>query len=369
MKKIFLSLLLIFGIHIGFSQAYEFQTVKEIAYTTVLSQGITGTCWSFSTTSFLESEIIRLTGKSIDLSEMYTVRNTYPKKAENYVLRQGKTQFSEGGLAHDVINSVAVYGLVPNTVYSGLNGTFEKHNHTELQALLEGMVKVFVENPGKKLSPQWKESIQAVLDIYLGKNPTEFTYEGKKYTPQTFLSVTKINPDEYVSLTSFTNEPFYKPFVLNVPDNFSNGSFYNLPLDEYIQAIDFALEKGYTLSLDCDVSETTFSGENGLAVVPENEADAKTILTEIKSEKKISQEYRQQEFENLTTQDDHLMHIVGKVKDQKGTIYYKVKNSWGTTSGVDGFVYMSVNYMRLKSISVLLHQDALSPTTKKALRL
>lgn len=368
MKKIILSLLLVASSNISFSQVYEFQTVKEIACTPVLSQGNTGTCWSFSTSSFLESEIIRITGKSIDLSEMYTVRNTYPTKAENYVYRQGKAQFSEGGLAHDVINCVGKYGLVPNAVYTGLNGA-DKHNHSELQALLDGMLKVFVENPSKKLSPQWKESVQTVLDSYLGENPTEFTYEGKKYTPTTFLAYTKIDPNAYVTISSFTHEPFYKPFILNVPDNFSNGSFYNLPLDEYMQAIDYALEKGYTLSLDCDVSEATFSGKNGLAVIPEHEADSKTILTEIKPEKAITQEYRQQEFENFTTQDDHLMHIVGKVKDQKGTIYYKVKNSWGTTSGVDGFVYMSVSYMRLKSISVLMHHDALSSTTKKTLHL
>ena len=369
MKKIFLFVLLIFVIPSSFSQAYEFQTIKEINCTPVISQGITGTCWSFSTTSFLESEIIRLTGKPIDLSEMYTVRNTYPKKAEIYVLRQGKAQFSEGGLAHDVINSVAQNGLVPHSVYTGLNGDANKYNHTELQSLLEGMLKVFVENPGKKLSPQWKDAVQAVLDVYLGKNPAEFTYDGKKYTPMTFLAATKINPKDYVSLSSFSHEPFYQPFILNVPDNFSFGSFYNLPLDEFIKAIDDALDKGYTLSLDCDVSEPTFSGKTGLAVIPENEADAKAILTEIKPEKTITQAYRQQEFENLTTQDDHLMHIVGKVKDQKGNLYYKVKNSWGDSSGKDGFMYMSVSYIRLKALSVLVHQDALSPATKKSLGL
>ncbi|HRZ31965.1 MAG: aminopeptidase [Flavobacterium sp.] len=354
---------------ISFSQTYEFQTIKDIEATPVISQDITGTCWSFSTTSFLEAEAIRLTGKKIDLSEMYNVRNTYPKKAENYVLRQGKAQFSEGGLAHDVINSVSQYGLVPNSVYTGLNGSNIKHNHTELQALLEGMLKVFVENPGKKLSPQWREAFQAVLDVYLGKNPSEFTFEGKSYTPMTFLSFTKINPKSYVSITSFTKEPFYKSFILPIPDNFSNGSFYNLPLDEFVQNIDYALDKGYTLALDCDVSEATFSGRFGVAVIPADEVDSKTILTEIKPEKEITAEYRQQEFENLTTQDDHLMHIVGKVKDQKGNVYYKVKNSWGTTSGHDGFVYMSVPYLKLKAISVLVHQDALTPTTKKALGL
>ena len=231
------------------------------------------------------------------------------------------------------------------------------------------MLKVFVENPGKKLSPQWREAFQAVLDVYLGKNPSEFTFEGKSYTPMTFLSFTKINPKSYVSITSFTKEPFYKSFILPIPDNFSNGSFYNLPLDEFVQNIDYALDKGYTLALDCDVSEATFSGRFGVAVIPADEVDSKTILTEIKPEKEITAEYRQQEFENLTTQDDHLMHIVGKVKDQKGNVYYKVKNSWGTTSGQDGFVYMSVPYLKLKAISVLVHQDALTPTTKKALGL
>ena len=355
---------------LSFSQAYEFQTIKEIESTPIISQGATGTCWSFSTTSFLEAEIIRLTEKKIDLSEMYNVRNTYPKKAENYVMRQGKAQFSEGGLSHDVINSVREYGLVPNSVYTGLNGEEEKHNHAELQALLEGMLKVFVDNPSKKLSPKWKESVQAVLDVYLGKNPGEFTFEGKKYTPSSFLAFTKINPDNYVSLTSFTHQPFYKSFIINIPDNFSNGSFYNLPLDEFIQNIDNALDKGFTLALDCDVSEPYFSGKYGIAAVPADEANNKTILTEIKPEKEITPQYRQQEFENLTTQDDHLMHIVGKVKDQKGNLYYKVKNSWGTENlGNDGYIYMSVAYLKFKTISVLVHKDALLSNTKKMLNL
>jgi bleomycin hydrolase len=367
-KIIFFTFL--FASSLGFSQAYEFQTIKEIESTPVISQGVTGTCWSFSTTSFLEAEIIRLTGKKIDLSEMYNVRNTYPKKAENYVMRQGKAQFSEGGLAHDVINSLREYGLVPNSIYTGLNGEEEKHNHAELQALLEGMLKVIVENPAKKLSPKWKTAVQSVLDVYLGKNPSEFTFEGKTYTPASFLAFTKINPDSYVSLTSFTNQPFYKSFIINIPDNFSNGSFYNLPLEELVQNIDNALDKGFTLSLDCDVSEPYFSGKYGIAAVPANDADSKTILTEIKPEKTITPEYRQQEFENLTTQDDHLMHIVGKVKDQKGNFYYKVKNSWGTENmGNEGYIYMSVAYVKLKAISILVHKDGLLTNTKKMLSL
>lgn len=368
MKKIIYSvafLCISFG---SYSQTYEFQNVKDIQATPITSQGNTGTCWSFATSSFLEAEVIRLTGKSIDLSEMYNVRNTYPKKAWNYVMRQGKAQFGEGGLAHDVMNSARDFGLVPQSVYSG-KLTEENYNHSEMTAVLEGMLKTYVSNPAKKLSPQWKESISAVLDVYMGKNPTEFTFEGKKYTPKSFLEFTKINPDNYVTISSFTNEPFYKTFLLDIPDNFSNGTFYNLPLEEYVQNIDNALDNGFTIDLDCDVSENTFSGKNGIAVIPENDADAKIILTEVKPEKNITPEYRQAEFENLDTQDDHLMHIVGKVKDQTGKLYYKVKNSWGTKSGKDGFIYMSPSYLKLKSISVLLHKDGLTKSTKSKLGL
>lgn len=367
MKKYLFTALLGLGMQLIHAQAYEFQTIKDIDANPVTSQDATGTCWSFSTTSFLEAEIIRTTGKRIDLSEMYNVRNTYPKKAWVYVMRQGKAQFGEGGLAHDVINSAAEFGLVPQSVYSGKLAGNETHNHAEMTAVLEGMLKVYVSNPGKKLSPLWKEAISNVLDAYMGKNVSEFTYEGKKYTPKSFMEMTKLKPSDYVTISSFTHTPYYKTFLLDIPDNFSNGTFYNLSLDEFVQNIDNAIDKGYTIALDCDVSEPTFSGKNGMAVVAENDTDAKVITTEIKPEKNITADYRQAEFENQTTTDDHLMHITGKVKDQKGNMYYKVKNSWGTKSGKDGYIYMSVAYLKLKSISVLLHKDGLTAKTKSAL--
>lgn len=370
MKKIYLGFLFFIGFLSLNAQNYEFQEVINIECLPVISQDKTGTCWSFSTSSFLESEIIRLTGKKIDLSEMYQVRTTYPKKAENFVMRQGKAQFSEGGLNHDVINSVAAYGLVPVSNYSGLSEEEKKHNHAELVSVLEAMVKTYVDNPGKQLSTKWKVAIDKVLDIYLGEIPSEFTYEGKKYTPKSFMEMTKIKADDYVTLTSFTHQPNYKAFILNIPDNFSNGSMYNLPLDEFITAIDYALEKGYSLALDCDVSEATFSAKYGIAFIPENEEDEKTGLAEIIKEKNITPEYRQQEFENYNTTDDHLMHIVGKLKDQKGNIYYKIKNSWGTDEKRvknEGYVYMSVAYMKLKAISVLLHKDGVDKKTAKKL--
>lgn len=371
MKTHFITIALLSFVFSVSAQKYEFQTVKDIDAEPVISQGNTGTCWSFSSTSFLESEIIRITGKKIDLSEMYNVRHTYPKKAWNYVMRQGKAQFGEGGLNHDVINSARLAGIAPQSAYPGLVGTNSKHDHSKMAEELEVLLKKYA-NPAVKLDPKWKSEVNTILDQYMGKDISEFTFEGKKYTPKSFLEMTQLKLDDYVTITSFTNEPFYKTFVLDIPDNFSNGLFYNLPLVEFVSNIDNALEKGYTLALDADVSEKTFSSKYGIAVVPENESDEQLILTEIKMEKKITPEFRQQEFENYNTMDDHLMHIVGKVKDQKGTMYYKVKNSWGNDAKYiahEGYIYMSVAYLKLKAISVLVHKDALLKNTRKELKL
>ncbi|MFV0541202.1 MAG: C1 family peptidase [Aestuariibaculum sp.] len=366
MKNSLLSFVIAFISFTINSQTRHFETLIDIETSAVLSQGNTGTCWSFSTSSFLESEIIRLTGKHIDLSEMFQVRTTYPKKAENYIMRQGKAQFGQGGLAHDVINSVRDYGLVPLSAYSGLANNEDTYNHSELFAVLKSMLNTYVDNPAKKLSPQWKQAVSGILDVYLGEIPKSFTYKGKTYTPKRFLEITTINPDDYISLTSFTNAPFYSSFILNIPDNFSNGSFYNIPIDKLISTIDNALKKGYTVALDTDVSEPTFSAKHGIAFIPENPSDNNKGLTEIIKEKTITQDYRQQEFENFDTTDDHLMHIVGKLKDQNGTIYYKVKNSWGSNGDRvkhGGYIYMSTSFLKLKTISILVHKDAF-PTKK-----
>lgn len=372
-KKALFSLGFLFSFAIITAQEpYQFKTIIDLEATPVISQGNTGTCWSFSSTSFLESEIIRLTGNQIDLSEMYTVRNTYPKKAENFVMRQGKAQFSEGGLAHDVMNSVAEYGLVPNSAYSGLLFNETNHNHAELSAVLRSMVETYVDNPGRKLSKKWKAAVEAVLSVYMGKNPESFEYEGKTYTPKEFLEMTKLNTNDYVSITSFAHAPFYSKFILNIPDNWSNGSFYNVPLNEMMSTLDNALENGFTVELDCDVSERTFSSKHGVAVIPENAENNKEALTAIYSEKQITQEYRQDEFENYTTTDDHLMHITGILKDQNGTKYYKVKNSWGTDASRNangGYVYFSESYMRLKAISITVHKDAIGKALANKLSL
>ncbi|SEB81082.1 bleomycin hydrolase [Tenacibaculum sp. MAR_2009_124] len=342
------------------AQEYQFKTITDIESTQIKSQDITGTCWSFSTTSFLESEVIRLTGKDIDLSEMFTVRNTYSDKAINYLYRQGKAQFSEGGLAHDVINSVEKFGLVPENAFTGLQTGEDRHNHAELIAVLKNMLDTYIKNPAGQLSTKWKPSVESVLDVYLGENKKEFVFEGKRYTPKSFAEYVKINPSNYITLSSFEHVKKYTPFVLSIPDNFSNGSFYNISLDELVSVTKSALKNGYTVALDCDVSEKTFSSMAGVAVIPASSSNKKKSLKQLVQEKNITPAYRQAEFENFNTTDDHLMHIVGIVKDQKNNTYFKVKNSWGTKQGNNGYVYMSVPYFRLKTISVLLHKDAVS---------
>lgn len=369
MKKFLGAWALFLACNAAFAQKYEFQTVKDIACTPVISQGQTGTCWSFSTISFLESEILRKTGKPIDLSEMYNVRQTYAKKMYNYIMRQGKAQFSEGGLNHDVILVAKENGLMPLSAYSGLGKDQVKHNHKALAAELEALAKKYAEEK-KPNAKEWQAALEETLNKHLQPAATEFTYDGKKFNAKSFLEYTKLNLNDYVTITSFSHVPFYDKFVLSIPDNFSNEAFYNLPLDEFIANIDAALEKGYTLGLDADVSEPTFSGKYGIAVLPEKIDEKKTFLTEIQPETSVTQELRQQWFEDFTTQDDHLMHIVGKVKDQKGNVYYKVKNSWGTDNlGNNGHIYMSVPYMKAKGISVLVNKESLTDKTKKSLSL
>lgn len=373
MKKIVLSAAFILATSASlFAQEYKFKDVVDIEATEVKSQGKTGTCWSFSTSSFLESEIFRLTGKKVDISEMYTVRNTYPKKAEIFVMRQGNAQFSEGGLAHDVLNAVSTDGLVPQTAFSGLFGQEKTYNHAEMVAVLRSMVETYAKNPGKNLSPKWRAAVDKVLDVYIGEKPATFVFEGETYTPDSFRDAMKIDAADYVTLTTFTHQPYYNDFVLDIPDNFSNGSMYNLPLDAFVAEIDNALEKGYSIALDCDVSEKTFSAKHGLAVLPQDLGDNKKSMTEIVTELEVTPEERQAEFYNFNTTDDHLMHITGKVKDQKGNVYYKVKNSWGGESnrvGNGGYIYMSAPYLKMKTISVLLHKDGMTKKMQKKLKL
>jgi len=350
------------------ADTYQFTPIIDIDATNVKSQGNTGTCWSFSTSSFIESEILRKTGKKVDVSEMFTVRNIYDDKNWNYVMRQGKTQFSEGGLAHDVINSIRDNGLVTEESFSGakVNGIY---NHSKIVKELKPILDDYIKNDVHSAHPNWKKDTKEILDREIGKLPKKIKFEAKEFTPTELAKELKFNANDYVTLTSFKQVPFYSNFVLNIPDNWSNGSMYNIPLDQLIKVIDDALEKGYTIALDVDVSEKTFFGRDGIAVLPKDINDTEKSKTTIVEEQKVNQDNRQNEFETFDTTDDHLMHIVGKVKDQKGNIYYKVKNSWGTNSGKDGYMYMSVPYLRMKMISILLNKNGLSDEIKEKLHI
>ncbi|MCB9361592.1 MAG: aminopeptidase [Flavobacteriales bacterium] len=366
---------------------YYFTVVKDIESLDVQSQGRTGTCWSFSSLSFLESEIIRNGKKPVSLSEMFIARNAYLEKAITYVRMHGNFNFSAGGAFHDIPYIIKKYGIVPEEIYSGLNYGEDKHNHAEMDAILKAAVDQIVKNPQRKLTTSWQTAIEGILDAYLGKIPEEFEFNGKKYTPKSYAASLGLNMDDYIAIGSFTHHPFYGTFVLEVPDNWGFGTIYNVPMDEMEQIMNDAVMKGYSIAWGSDVSEKGFSFSNGLAIVPEDEATIQVkgkdnkhfsdagaekvsnAFDEPVEEKKITQEMRQEGFDNYQTQDDHGMHITGIVKDQKGNKYYIVKNSWGKENYNDGYFYASTAYVKYKTIDFMVHKDALSKDLKNKLNI
>lgn len=343
---------------------YEFQGETRIDCSSIKSQQRTGTCWSFSTTSFLESELLRTGKGSIDLSEMYSVRKIYEDKAINYVLRQGKANFSQGSLAHDVLNTVKSHGMMTDEAYPGKLPIDEILNHGEMVSTLKAYLDAVIDTG--KPGPHWKNAVKGILDAYMGPVPETFTHDGKEYDAKSFASAMDINPASYVHLTSFTHRPFNDYFILEIPDNYSNGSFYNIPLDQMMETVDNALANGYSVEWDGDVSEKGFSQREGIAVLPENDRDEELFKSVVK-EVDATQELRQTLFENYKTTDDHLMHVVGKAKDQNGTNYYIIKNSWGEMGPYSGYLYMSESFFRMKTVSVTIHEDALPKALSKAL--
>lgn len=344
---------------------YKFSIEKKIDCTEVKSQDRTGTCWSFATASFLESEVMRQGKGQHDLSEMFVVSNVYKDKAKNYMLRQGKANFSQGSLSHDLINVAMKYGVVPEAVFSGKLGDAKNHDHSEMEAVLKGMLDGL--QGRKKLSKTWSRAFDCVLDTYLGSAPEQFTYEGKTFTPKAFSESLEIDPEDYVSLSSFTHHPFYKNFVLEIPDNYSNGSFINVPIDELKAIVDNALNEGYTIAWDGDVSEKGFSAREGIAVLPVD-AGRDDVFKNPAEEIIVNQTMRQDKFESYETTDDHLMHLVGKSKDQYGHEYYIIKNSWGEISEYKGFLHMSAPYFKLKTVAIMVHKDAIPKDIKQKIK-
>ena len=361
------------------STGFKFTDVKLVKCTSVKDQNKSGTCWCFSGNSFFENEILRATGKEVDLSEMYVVRKCYEDKARKFLRMYGSTVFAEGGSLLDVEYVMSRYGAMPEEAYAGLNYGEEKHNHKELAKVLRAYIDAIVSVPNKKLSTAWYEGYVGILDAYFGKLPETFKVDGKTYNAQSYAQSLKLNLDDYMAFTSFTHHPFYKPFALEVADNWLWGTYENVKLDELQAIVDNALDNGYSVAWAADVSDKGFKWRKGYAIMPKvkgekdldgtelsrwvkvSDSERERMQYDIKGpveEIEVTQELRQEMFDNQETTDDHGMVIVGKAVDQKGNKYYKVKNSWDTNQIYGGFFYVSMPYFLAKTIGIYVNRAA-----------
>ena len=355
----------------------KFTEITNIKTTEVKSQDRAGTCWDYATTSFIETEAIRLGKPELNLSEMFTVRYDYVAKAKQYIQLHGKTNFSPGGQAHHMINIFKQFGAVPENIYSGLEYGDTIHRHGEMLDALTGFLKGVNKNSDGKITTAWLPATNAIIESYLGKVPEKFKFNGKEYTPKTFATnVVGINPDDYIEITSYSDAPFYSKYVLKIPDNWDWGMYYNIPINDLMEIMKYALKNGYSIDFDGDVTEPTFNYSKGIAVLPyknfrslsdeEQENVYKLGFKEIN----VTQKYRQTTFNSRETTDDHLMHITGMAKDQSGRLYFKTKNSWGKKSNeYSGYLYMSENYVKLKTVAIMVHKKAIPDNIAKKMGL
>ncbi len=366
MKKYF-KFLVIFITFINFTAHaqtnFEFKLNSNVATTSVKNQASSGTCWSYSTLSFVESEMLRLGKPEVDLSEMYVVRMSYIDKAKLYVKMHGTVNFSGGGALQDAINVMDNYGLVPQEVYAGLNYGTTLNDHSELDAVLKAYVDVVIKS--EKPTIAWIDGFIALLDSYLGKCPEIFTYKGKEYTPRTFAdNVVGLKSSDYMYFSSYTHHNFYEQFIMEVPDNWSWGKVINLPVNEMISVMKNAINNNYSVAWASDVSEKGFSNANAVALVPSKDLsyfsrdEVKSYLIQPVEELEITQEMRQLAFENYETTDDHGMHIIGLATDKSQNEYFYVKNSWGKSAGIKGYFYASDNFVAYKTMSFMVHKNA-----------
>jgi bleomycin hydrolase len=347
-------------------ESFKFSDVINLSNTSIKNQGSSGTCWSYSGNSFLESEMIRIGRQPVELSQIFTARNAYVEKGINYVRMHGAVTLGDGGSLHDVTNMLKKYGAVPQEIYTGLNYGTTKNKFAEMAALTEGLLVAAVKNPNGELTPNWIKAYEAVIDSYLGQVPKNFNYKGKNFTPQSFAKeVVGLNPDEYIEFSSYSNAPYYSKTMLMVPDNWSFDLIYNVRLNDLTDIIDNALKNGYTVAWATDVSEKSFSWKNGIAYVPTKKVDDMTpeekenMFNGPKPEMEITEELRQKAFDNYQTTDDHGMHIVGLSKDQDGKEYYIVKNSWGTANDYKGYLYVTKNYIKYKTTALMVNKGAI----------
>ena len=362
---------------------YEFTTIKELPVTSIKNQANSGTCWCFSALSFVESEIIRTKGVEVDLSEMFVVGKSYRDRAVKFVRLDGHLNFAAGSSFGDVFHVIEDYGIVSQESMPGLNYGTDKPLHNELDKTLKAYVDVIASNPNRKLSTAWLNGFEGIVAAYLGEYPETFSVEGKEYTPEQYRDALGIDVNDYINLTSFTHHPFYSQFVIEVPDNWRWDTAYNLPIEELMEVAYEAIEKGYTFAWGSCLPRGKFT-RDGLATMPveqkkagagsdqerwvgksaEEKAEAKAELPE---EITVTQEMRQDGYDRKTITDDHGMHIYGLAKDQNGNKFFMVKNSWGETGKYNGVWYASDAFVRLNTLNIVVHKDALSKDIKKKL--
>ena len=377
MKKAFIAASLILACTAVYAQetgqpakprGYVFTTVDSLAITSVKDQAQSGTCWSFSSIGFFESELLRIGKGEHDLAEMFVVHKTMEDRAKAAVRLHGDIEFAQGGSFYDVVYCWKNYGMVPQEVMPGIMYKSDRINHTELTAVAKAYVDALAKSNLKKLTDVWQKGFSGIYDAYIGECPEKFTYNGKEYTPLSYAQSLGLNMDDYVSLTSFTHHPFYEQFIIEIQDNWRWGQSYNLPLDEFMAVMHNAIKNGYTFAWGADVSETGFlRSKPAICVIPTDDDKENKILREPGQEKEITQEMRQEGYDNWETTDDHGMQIFGIAKDQNGKEYFMVKNSWNTTAGNNGIWYDSDSYVALKTINILVHKDALPKDIRKKL--
>ena len=369
MKKLLIavSILLLSSAFTSFAQGYIFTDVVKVPATPVKNQASSGTCWSYATAAFIESELLRNGKGEHDISEMFAVRINYLNKMNDNYLRRGNGNLGQGSLAHMFTNIVKRHGMIPQEAYNGINYQSELNNHRELNKYITAFSAAAVEM--KQKSPQYDILAESILDTYLGKVPEKFNYRGKEYTPLSFASEMGLNMDDYVEITSLSHIPFYEKSVIEVPDNWDFGRFWNVPLEDFMAIIDNSLSNGYAVCWDGDVSEKGFSHKNGVAINPVQENIEEALKFEkICKEISVDQKIRQTGYENFTTTDDHLMLLTGISKDQNGNKYYITKNSWGTErNSMGGYLNMSESFVRAKSISIMVHKNSIPKEIRKKL--
>lgn len=364
-----------------------FTTIKEVGRTSIKNQANSGTCWSYSGQGFFEEELIRTGKTGFDLSEMFVVSHSYRDKARKYVRLDGHLNFEQGGSFYDVLYVLKHYGAVPRSVMTGLNYGTTSNQHNELAAVMKSYLKAVLEKPNGTLSTAWAAGIDGILDSYLGKLPEKFRYNGKEYTPKTYAAALGLNPDDYVSLTSYTHHPFYTKFALEIPDNWRWAESYNLPIDELMEVMDKAIDNGYSFAWGADVTEKGFT-RDGLGVLADLEemnnkgSDfARWFGGNVKSnmnaaiqradvpEIEPTQEFRQRGYDNKELTDDHGMTIYGKAQNQNGRKFFMVKNSWGEAGAYKGVWYVSYNYAKGRTMNILIHKNAIPKEIAKKLGL